>query len=70
MFLQAQKDFPDIDFPDAVMIGDSLSDMEAGHKLRCRNILIGENLDYEDAASLYEAVVKYLTWNPTASFGT
>ena len=61
MFLQAQKDFPAIDFTNAVMIGDSLSDMEAGHKLRCRNILIGENLDYEDASSLYEAVIKYLS---------
>ena len=28
MALQAQRDFPDIDFADSVMVGDSLSDMQ------------------------------------------
>lgn len=60
MFLQAQKDFPAIDFTDAVMIGDSLSDMEAGATLGCRNILIGEDVNYDCASSLSEAVTKYL----------
>lgn len=60
MFLQAQRDFPDIDFAKSVLIGDSLSDMEAGAKLGCRNILIGENPNYDCATSLYEAVVKYV----------
>lgn len=40
MFLQAQEDFPDIDFGSSVVIGDSLLDMEAGARLGCETILI------------------------------
>ena len=60
LFLQAQRDFPDIEFTRAVLIGDSLSDMAAGTQLGCRNILIGEAANYECASSLYEAVTKFL----------
>lgn len=59
LFLQAQQAFPDLDFAQAVLIGDSLSDMEVGVKLSCRNILIGEDSDFDCAPSLYEAVVKF-----------
>jgi len=40
MFLKARKDFPEINFAKAAMVGDSLSDMEAGQRLGCRNILV------------------------------
>ena len=56
LFLQAQRDFPDIDFARSIVIGDSLSDMEAGATLGCRNIFIGHHANYECASSLLEAV--------------
>lgn len=40
MFLQAQRDFPEIDFHRSVVIGDSLTDMEAGERLGCHLILV------------------------------
>jgi D-glycero-D-manno-heptose 1,7-bisphosphate phosphatase len=40
LFLRARKDFPEIDFAKSAMVGDSLSDMEAGQRLGCRNILV------------------------------
>lgn len=42
LFLRAQGDFPDIDFPRAAVIGDSLADMEAGTRLGCWTILVSE----------------------------
>lgn len=33
MALKAKKDFPEIDFKKSIMVGDSQSDMEFGHKL-------------------------------------
>lgn len=73
LFLQAQHDFPEIDLSTAFVVGDSASDMEAGHRLGCKNILIaGENssvrgevaekslqVDYV-ARSLWEAVTSFL----------
>lgn len=40
LFLRAQEEFPDIEFASSVVIGDSLSDMEAGTRLGCWTILI------------------------------
>jgi D-glycero-D-manno-heptose 1,7-bisphosphate phosphatase len=40
MFLQAQVDYPGITFEDSAVVGDSLSDMQAGARLGCRTILI------------------------------
>ncbi|MGO8949666.1 MAG: D-glycero-alpha-D-manno-heptose-1,7-bisphosphate 7-phosphatase [Ktedonobacterales bacterium] len=40
MFLQAQGDFPEINFRRSVVVGDSLTDMQAGRRLGCRLILI------------------------------
>jgi len=42
MFLQAKRDFPDINFTTSTVIGDSLIDMEAGTRLGCRTILIAD----------------------------
>ena len=52
MFLQAQRDFPDINFSAATVIGDSASDVAAGARLGCRTILIGDDEQHGCAASL------------------
>lgn len=61
MLLQAQKDFPEIDFSASVMVGDSLSDVEAGSRAGCDTVLIGSDPAYKCADSLLEAVYSYLT---------
>ncbi|MFN7014647.1 MAG: D-glycero-alpha-D-manno-heptose-1,7-bisphosphate 7-phosphatase [Bacteroidia bacterium] len=43
MALQAQNDFPEIDFSKSVMVGDSLSDMEFGRKLGMYTVFIAED---------------------------
>lgn len=40
MALQAQKDFPNIDFSQAIMVGDSLSDMEFGRNAGMKTVFI------------------------------
>jgi D-glycero-D-manno-heptose 1,7-bisphosphate phosphatase len=40
LFQQAMRDFPQIDAANSVVIGDSLSDIEAGRKLGMRTIFI------------------------------
>lgn len=64
MFRQAQRDFPDIEFARAVVIGDSASDLEAGAALGCQTIFIGAAdgiaAGQTVAPSLYEAVRTYL----------
>jgi histidinol-phosphate phosphatase family protein len=40
MGLQAQQDFPDIDFSDAVMVGNTLSDMQFGKNLGMQTVFI------------------------------
>jgi D-glycero-D-manno-heptose 1,7-bisphosphate phosphatase len=75
LFWRAKGDFPDINFPCSLLMGDSLSDMEAGTQLGCRNILIAEPSRAQsllararacgiaiagDAPSLLDAAVRYL----------
>lgn len=66
MFLSAKKDFPGITFSRSFVVGDSLSDMEAGKTLRCRSILITggrasmTSAGYYSARSLLGAVKKYI----------
>lgn len=43
MALQAQNDFPEIDFSKSVMVGDSISDMEFGRKLGMYTVFIAED---------------------------
>lgn len=45
MALQAQKDFPEIDFKKSIMAGDSLHDMEFGRRLGMLCVLISEATD-------------------------
>ena len=73
LFLQAQRDFPDIRFEESFVIGDSIGDMEAGARLHSKNVLIGEDteeilaglaaknllVDFS-APSLLDAVGEYL----------
>ncbi len=72
MFEQAFRDFPGADAQNSLMIGDSLSDIEAGTRLGMRTVLItdGPNLTPEllraaelataTAASLLDFVQQYL----------
>jgi D-glycero-D-manno-heptose 1,7-bisphosphate phosphatase len=73
LFEQATKDFPEVVAKNSVVIGDSLSDIEAGRRLGMRTIFIeGEpdrqkagaqtaaSLADEVAPSLLQAVEKYL----------
>jgi D-glycero-D-manno-heptose 1,7-bisphosphate phosphatase len=68
MFLEAKKDFPEISFSNSFVIGDSLSDMEAGMTLSCQCILVSQPLGavdfsvqwYRFAASLQDAVKKFI----------
>lgn len=43
MALQAQNDFPEIDFSKSIMVGDSISDMEFGRKLGMYTVFIAED---------------------------
>jgi D-glycero-D-manno-heptose 1,7-bisphosphate phosphatase len=78
LFWRAKGDFPDIDFGSSFLIGDSLSDMEAGAQLGCRNLLIAELCRAEgllataracgiviagNAPTLYDAVIRYMSSN-------
>jgi histidinol-phosphate phosphatase family protein len=42
MLIQAQNDFPDIDFSRAIMVGDSESDMGLGRSRSLKNVFISE----------------------------
>ncbi|HNW99501.1 MAG TPA: HAD family hydrolase [Bacteroidales bacterium] len=57
MALQAKKDFPEIDLKKSVMAGDSLSDMEFGHRAGMCNILIS---DEAEIAKKNHEIVNYL----------
>jgi len=41
MFLQAQQDFPGLEFHRSIVIGDSVSDLQAAAHLSCRKVLVG-----------------------------
>lgn len=45
MALAAQRDFPEIDFSNAVMVGDSASDMAFGYQLGMQTVLIEGKMD-------------------------
>lgn len=49
MFLQAQRDCPEIDFRRSVVVGDSQVDMVAGQRLGCRVILVTETGEADEA---------------------
>ncbi len=45
MALQAKKDYPDIDFANSMMAGDSISDMQFANNAGIQGILIGNKYD-------------------------
>ena len=80
LFEQAAKDFPQVDAANSVVIGDSLSDIQAGHRLGMRTIFIQGDPDRQKAGaqaaasladgvadSLQQAVEKHLGLSPTTS---
>jgi histidinol phosphatase-like enzyme len=42
MALQAEKDFPEINFSKSIMVGDSLSDMEFGKSAGMKTVFISK----------------------------
>lgn len=70
LFVQAQRDYPEIDFSRSAVIGDSPSDMTAAHRLGARGILVmgddaprrpsNEPVSFEHATSLLEAARRLL----------
>ncbi|HPI53323.1 MAG TPA: HAD-IIIA family hydrolase [Chitinophagaceae bacterium] len=40
MGLQAQKDFPEINFSKSIMVGNNISDMEFGHQLGMKTVFV------------------------------
>lgn len=53
MGLAAQRDFPEIDFSKAIMVGDSDSDIEFGIKLGMKTVRIGGAADAQPIADVH-----------------
>lgn len=51
MALQAQKEFPEIDFSKSIMVGDSSSDMEFGKNLGMLTVFVGEKVGSANISS-------------------
>jgi len=52
MALQAQKDFPEIDFKRSIMAGDSQLDLEFGNRANMVSVLIGSDIGNQQAYAL------------------
>jgi histidinol phosphatase-like enzyme len=48
MAMQAQKDFPEIDFKKSIIVGDSISDMEFGRNAGMKTVFISEEKKKDD----------------------
>ncbi len=57
MAFQAQHDFPEINFQQSIMIGNSKSDIEFGNKLGMYTVLVGNKYPKED--NIYKQVDAY-----------
>jgi len=57
---QAKEDFPEIDFSQSVMVGDSVSDMEFAHRLGMTAILIATKAEELEAYKQLEVDGQYL----------
>lgn len=51
MAMQAQLDFPEIDFHKSIIVGDSISDMEFGKRLGMKTIFITTKEEEAEAAA-------------------
>lgn len=47
MGFQAKRDYPEVDFQQSIMIGNSKSDIEFGNKLGMLTVLVGDKYDRE-----------------------
>ncbi|MCS6895861.1 MAG: HAD family hydrolase [Bacteroidia bacterium] len=56
MALQAQKDFPEIDFTRSIMVGNSESDMEFGRRLGMRTVWITTKKPTPEPADLADEI--------------
>lgn len=67
--LQAQADFPEVDFKKSVMVGDSISDIQFGQQLRMRTVLIDTKEDEREqwAAAKVAGLEPHLTLPNLAS---
>lgn len=61
MALQAKSDFPDLDLRHAVMVGDSVSDMEFGRKAGMKNVFITNNKPLPAMPGLTDSIYTDLT---------
>lgn len=64
MAFQVQRDFPDVNFSESIMIGNSKSDIDFGNKLGMYTILVGgkykaDHKIYEDIDAFYENLYKF-----------
>ena len=59
MALQAQKDFPQIDFTKSIMVGDSGSDMEFAYNAGMKAVFTGENKPKEGADLLVSSLAEF-----------
>ena len=61
MALQAQKDFPHVDFNKSIIVGDSMSDMEFGRNAGMKTVYISqepkqdERIDFNFKSLIYFA---------------
>jgi histidinol-phosphate phosphatase family protein len=55
LFYEARRRFPDLDFAEAVLIGDALSDLEAGQGIGCRSFLIASGARRRELVAAAEA---------------
>jgi len=51
MALEAKKDFPEIDFQNSIMVGDSISDIEMGNRLEMKTVYLSDSLDNLEIAN-------------------
>jgi histidinol-phosphate phosphatase family protein len=59
MAFKAQVDFPDVDFANSVMVGNSKSDMEFGRKLGMFAVLVGDKYPRND--EIYNNIAAYFS---------
>lgn len=57
MGFQAKKDYPEIDFRQSIMIGNSKSDIEFGNKLGMLTVLVGDK--YKTEHNIYKIINVY-----------
>jgi len=72
MAIQAQKDFPDIDFKAAVIAGDFASDLKLGHRLGMKTILISNKQFIDSKPNFFfdslSSFSRYLSEHPNILF--